>query len=154
MHIDYKRLGKQRVETRQIQKAIQSVRQGSACWSDMTDDQWKTTVRSLKNEGHTIGWALHPATIMWRNNIVALMWYGDCIIHEWILRGYNNGMSPMCTAEFGAVIPGKLEIAMPDWLGDEDLHASHRSNLLRKDLTHYGRFNWTESDDIEYVWPT
>jgi hypothetical protein len=41
----------------------------------------------------------------------------------------------------------------PSWLGDDAVHASHRSNLLRKDLRHYSRFGWTEPDDLEYVWP-
>lgn len=42
---------------------------------------------------------------------------------------------------------------MPPWLGDEALHASHRSNLIRKDPEWYGRFGWTEPPDLPYVWP-
>jgi hypothetical protein len=38
-------------------------------------------------------------------------------------------------------------------LGDEAFHASHRSNLLRKDRDYYGAFGWTEPDDLPYVWP-
>lgn len=45
------------------------------------------------------------------------------------------------------------DTGMPPWLGDSDFHASHRSNLLRKDPEYYGEFNWTESPDLEYVWP-
>ena len=41
---------------------------------------------------------------------------------------------------------------MPHWLGNEQLHASHRSNLLAKDFGHYGGFGWNESDDIPYYW--
>ena len=44
-------------------------------------------------------------------------------------------------------------ILMPRWLGDEKLHASHRSNLLKKDPEYYGRYNWKESDDLPYHWP-
>lgn len=42
---------------------------------------------------------------------------------------------------------------LPTWLGNEDFHAAHRSNLLRKDHVWYGIFGWTEPDDLPYVWP-
>jgi hypothetical protein len=41
----------------------------------------------------------------------------------------------------------------PSWLGDPQFHAAHRSNLLRKDPEYYGKFGWTEPDDLEYPWP-
>jgi hypothetical protein len=41
----------------------------------------------------------------------------------------------------------------PPWLGDEGVHASHRSNLLRKDREFYSKYGWAESDDLPYVWP-
>ena len=50
-------------------------------------------------------------------------------------------------------IPEGREIVMPPWLGNEALHASHRSNLLRKDPGFYGRYGWTEPADLPYVWP-
>ena len=33
------------------------------------------------------------------------------------------------------------------------MHASHRSNLLRKEPAHYTQFGWTEPPDLPYVWP-
>ena len=33
------------------------------------------------------------------------------------------------------------------------IHASHRSNLLRKDPEFYGKYGWTEPDNLEYIWP-
>jgi len=62
--LDAKRLGKQRVEGRQIQRALQ--------------------------EGG--GWANHPATKMWRGRVEALMMYTDACIREWGRRGYVNNM--------------------------------------------------------------
>ena len=38
-------------------------------------------------------------------------------------------------------------------LGDERLHTSHRSNLLRKAPEWYGQFGWTEAPDMAYWWP-
>lgn len=46
----------------------------------------------------------------------------------------------------------QMTVTQP-WLGDPAFHASHRSNLLRKNAEHYGAFGWTESPDLEYVWP-
>lgn len=125
MHLDRRRLGKQRVETRQIQTALQT---GG-------------------------GWSSHPATRMWQDHIEALMLYGDCCIREWMRRGYKNTMPLMITAEADQVTDALRSIRMPSWLGEEDFHASHRSNLLRKDPDHYGQFGWTESPDMEYIWP-
>jgi hypothetical protein len=126
--LDDKRLGKQRVEARQIQTALQ-------------------------NGG---GWANHPATKMWEGHIEALMLYGDCCIREWIRRGHNNTMPMMLAIDerVSSIQPHTLKIKIPSWIGRQDFHASHRSNLLRKDPDWYSQFGWTESPDMEYVWPS
>ena len=65
--LDWRRLGKQRVEVKQPLNAL---------------------------EGRSKGWTNHPATNMWRGYETALRAYGDVIIGEWVRRGYNNNMSP------------------------------------------------------------
>ena len=53
--------------------------------------------------------------------------------------------------------PDTIEVATknaPLWLGDPTFHASHRSNLLRKDPVFYGKHGWSEPTDLPYVWPT
>jgi hypothetical protein len=122
--LDYRRLGKQRVETWQLIRAI---------------------------NGLTRGWRNHPAAAMWRDNVPALAVYGKVICEEWIRRGYNDSMLP----RFEEIISGcyEEELEMPAWLGTENFHESHRSNLLRKFPEHY-RLYWPElSDDLPYVWP-
>ena len=64
--LDYRRLGKQRVEGMQIINTI------------------------LKPEQK--GWRNHPIVIMWTPYVTALMMYTNTIINEWIKRGYNNNM--------------------------------------------------------------
>lgn len=124
--LDTRRLGKQRVEAHQLL---------SAC------------------EGQG-GWANHPAAKMWRGYRVALMLYRDIVIREWCRRGFNNSMHTLLFLSPDSEVPQFVaDIEMPPWLGREDLHASHRSNLLRKDPDHYGQFGWEEPDDMEYVWP-
>ena len=62
--LDWKRLGKQRVEGMQIINAIE-----------------KDT-----------GWKHHPIVNMWKPYVNALKHYTNIMIAEWIRRGYNNNM--------------------------------------------------------------
>lgn len=63
--LDYRRLGKQRVEAWQILRALL---------------------------GLTQGWRNHPAANMWRGHERALCEYGIAICDEWIARGYKDTM--------------------------------------------------------------
>lgn len=89
------------------------------------------------------GWSKHPASKMWEGYEDALSLYYNIIIDEWIARGYKNNMQqidvPTCV--------------MPRWLGNPVFHASHRSNLLRKNPKYYSQFGWREPLDIPYFWP-
>ena len=96
------------------------------------------------NPESTSRWKNHPACKMWIGFEGALRNYMRICIIRWIDIGCNN------TMQIPNVI---LDTPYPTWLGDEDFHRSHKSNLLRKDITHYGQFGWTEPDDLEYVWP-
>ncbi len=89
------------------------------------------------------GWKSHPAVKMWVGYEYALLEYMNVMIKTWIERGFNNTMG---IARFDT------KIVMPKWLGDDDLHASHRSNLLRKDKDFYSKYNWSEPDDMPYYW--
>jgi Pyrimidine dimer DNA glycosylase len=119
--LDRARLGKQRVETLQLLKAL---------------------------AGETKGWVNHPAAKMWRGYENALVQYGLAMCDEWIKRGYAD----TCRDKIAAYAYD-APIVMPVWWGRADVHASHRSNLLRKDPAFYGRYNWNEPADMQYVWP-
>lgn len=64
--LDWRRLGKQRVEGMQIINTILNPKQK--------------------------GWQKHPIVIMWTPYIQSLMLYTNTMINEWIKRGYNNNM--------------------------------------------------------------
>ena len=97
--------------------------------------------------GVSSGWKNHPAVRMWRGYEGLLRWYGLVICREWKRRGYKDNL----TARLAALgIPSSF--SRPQWLGGP-IHASHRSNLLRKDPVYYGQFGWTEGPDLPYVWP-
>lgn len=133
--LDDRRLGKQRVETLQI-------------------------LRALCLEGY--GWSSHPAVTMWRGHLPALVAYGIAVVDAWVGRGYADTTRPLI-AEFahpdGPRPADELVAAgtFPPWWGDPALHRSHRSALLRKDPAHYGAAFGADArdlpDDLAYVWP-
>ena len=90
-------------------------------------------------------WRNHPAVNMWRGFPDVLGLYYNLVIREWKSRGYKNNMNLI-------MIP-PIPPQMPKWLGRQDFHASHRSNLLRKDPEFYGKYGWIEPPDLPYVWP-
>jgi hypothetical protein len=122
--LDYRRLNKQILECDQILKALEKKRSGF---------QGK------------IGWINHPATRMWEGYEDCLEVYRDVMLKEWISRGYNS------TRKFISKMHYFLK--HPLWFRDDRVFASHRSNLLRKDPIHYGKFGWTEPNNLEYYWP-
>jgi hypothetical protein len=80
---------------------------------------------------------------MWRGFENALKLYLNTMIEEWKERGYNNSMK-------FEKIDG--DIVMPSFVGDYAFHASHRSNLLRKDYDYYRNFEWHLPDYLPYQW--
>ncbi|SFK85469.1 MSMEG_6728 family protein [Geodermatophilus ruber] len=133
--LDSPRLGKQRVETLQILRAL-----------ELPD----------------YGWATHPAVRMWRGRTPALVAYGLAMVRVWRERGFADSTLEQI-AEFAPEVvgAGQDELAraglLPSWLGDEALHRSHRSNLLAKEPAFYraqfAPLFGTEPDDLPYVWP-
>jgi Pyrimidine dimer DNA glycosylase len=133
--LDSPRLGKQRVETLQVLRAL-----------ELPD----------------YGWVNHPVVRMWRGRTAALVVYGRAMVREWRARGFADSTDTL-TAEFAPEHAGasQYELAaaglLPSWVGDEEVHRSHRSNLLAKDAGFYRsafaeRFPG-EADDLPYTWP-
>ena len=128
--LDDRRLGKQRVETYQILRAL--------TWPKY-------------------GWKNHPAVRMWRGFTPALVRYGLDVCDAWEARGRADATRAALLGFTAGRVPdsGALRAGgqLPRWLGEEAVHVSHRSSLLRKDPAHYRRFFPTEPDDLPYVWP-
>jgi hypothetical protein len=133
--LDHRRLGKQRVEALQV-------------------------LNALPVPGH--GWRHHPVARMWRGHEEALVRYCLEICRAWCALGYRD----TCAAKVTAALDERLGIRaarsqvelaaageLPPWLGDEAVHRSHRSSLLRKDPEHYRPWFGDEPDDLDYVWP-
>ena len=112
--LDYKRLGKQRVEAMQIINVLTGIQQ-------------------------TKGWHNHPAVKMWKGYELALSMYHDLCILEWLSHGFNNTMAfKYYDISNGSAIGSTKGIPeMPWWIGNEDFHRSHRSRLIEKDESFY-----------------
>ena len=133
--LDDKRLGKQRVETLQILRALTYP---------------------------TYGWKHHPAVKMWRGHEEGLAAYGFAMVAEWRARGHADTCAATMSTDLGLaglptqpriqgelVAPGEL----PPWLGNEQFHVSHRAALLRKDPNFYGAVFAGIDPELPYMWP-
>ena len=129
--LDDKRLGKQRVETLQV-------------------------MRALVVPGY--GWQSHPVTAMWRGYRPALMAYQVETCAVWAERGFADTCLEKTLATLDEVPDDAAafrsgEFDMPPWFGREDVHRSHRSKLLAKMPEFYTDVFGDEPADLDYVWP-
>lgn len=124
----------------------------SARWLD-NKRLWKQCVEckqiynSLVNGG---GWQHHPAVKMWRGHEYDLLIYAMNMCCEAYARDIN---SVNIWTEFNEWLIRHTDTRPPPWMGNEAFHASHRSNLLRKDPKWYGQWGWAEPPDLPYIWP-
>jgi len=132
--LDYRRLGKQRVEGLQILGAIHNI---------------SVRYPNIKTNG-TVGWKNHPATNMWRGYEKALVHYVKTCCLEWIGRGYKDTRLEALNYFFPNLLIGSY--GLPDWFGLEKFHSSHRAALLAKNFQYYKQFGWTENPEINYMW--
>lgn len=132
--LDRKRLGKQRVETIQV-------------------------IRALTRPDY--GWQSHPAVLMWKGFEEALGRYGLACCGAWTELGFGDTCALTIAKDLRAAgittVRTQPELAaaeaLPPWLGDEALHGSHQSALVRKDREHYRTLFPDVPDDVAYVWP-
>lgn len=131
--LDYKRLGKQRVEAKQI---LEILLEGPS--------------KSLSR------WKHHPAVLMWEGHEYYLASYGMTMCDEWIRREYtDNLIQYFVDARNEVLSDGSDGMLVPPWIGFKPFHLSHMSNLVRKDPVHYGwQFGPGVPADLPYYWPT
>lgn len=123
--LDYRRLGKQRVECKQILMAL---------------------------TGASTGWRNHPATKMWRGYEEMLCNYALFMCEEWVRRGYKDTLTDWFDDTLTTILEKRIDTDWPIWIND-DLILSHRSNLIRKAPEHYAPLWPDVPNDLPYVWP-
>jgi len=133
--LDYRRLGKQRVECKQI----------------------------LLSLVYNKGWIHHPIVKMWRGYESCLIEYCRSICTEWISRGYKDSVLDWLN-DFEKSFDFKNYNAInndlfsnntykPLFLGNRKFHISHQSNLLRKDFNYYSTKGfYTSNACLPYIW--
>jgi Pyrimidine dimer DNA glycosylase len=128
--LDTPRLGKQRVETYQILRAL----------------TWPT-----------YAWKNHPAVRMWRGFVPALVVYGFAVCDAWEAAGRADATRSALLDFSGGVVPDWQELydagQLPPWLGHDDVHRSHQAALVRKDPERYRPYFPDVPDDLPYTWP-
>ena len=132
--LDVRRLGKQRVEGLQV-------------------------VRALTYPEY--GWKHHPAVRMWEGHEEAVAAYTLAVVDRWVGLGFGDTCAASVLVDLAAVciehVRAQDELSrageLPPWLGDEALHRSHRSALVRKDPAFYRPIFPDVPDDLPYVWP-
>lgn len=153
--LDNRRLGKQRVEAKQI---LLTLEKGplicAGCRLSRIGIPQECSVDTAPFYGvHQFiktPWSNHPAVKMWRNHERRLALYGMYACREWKRRGFNDSLEPWFAAQML-----KLPVCKnPRWVGDVTFHLSHQSNLVRKNLAHYGPIFPEVSADLPYAWPT
>ena len=136
--LDRARLGKQRIEARQILEVLLTKSRISV----------NPEISGSRFVRRRLGWANHPAVKMWHGQIHALAYYGQAICMEWIRRGYVDNQLPI----FRQAIADFSGPELPPWAIDEDVIRGHRSNLLRKNPEHYSQFWPGFPNNLEYKW--
>ena len=133
--LDFRRLGKQRVEVLQILRALESTKKDA-------------------------GWINHPAVKMWEGYQYALSIYGlECCV-AWENRGYNRGTTRdeilWRAKRYSGT--GGIPHAKPFWFGDDRFHSAHRRMLVWKMPDHY-LVKFVDVPEVplhkpDYYWPT
>jgi hypothetical protein len=131
--LDARRLGKQRLEGRQI---LETLLLGNSAWQN------------------------HPAVLMWKGYEVWLAGYTAAMCGVWLALGYDDYQLGRISILMSSHFDSDTEPEPPPWWGDRRVHFSHRAALYRKDPEHYALFepfaehDWTCCEGCNYFWPT
>ena len=146
--LDYRRLGKQRVEAKQIIDLLE--------YYDEND------------EFPEKGWKNHPAVLSWIGYTNALKAYFNICLLEWVNRGYNNTMESYDVKESKyiarecefdgktCIFEKKTKYSYPKFVSFPPYLFSHQAALYRKDPKFYDFFDMDELEEyinIGYLWP-
>ncbi len=161
--LDMKRLGKQRLECKQIINLLEYIDgciysqeekgelvldykfRKTVFYKDETPFEIKAQYHEDKlKKPRKIAWINHPAIKMWIGYTRALKEYYNVMVTEWIERGYKNTMELYEINE---------NIVYPWWIDWKMLHLTHQASLNRKDPKYYHFEVPEEYTKYTYIWP-
>lgn len=165
--LDDRRLGKQRVEAKQIIDAIEKGGKGwsrhpaTAAWRYYPIDYYPQVNTGSVSGRSTVD--ILPSSITPHRiddaYLPALKLYHDIMVREWIRRGKNNNMKLYYTDdEYESFINGmwRHSIPFPEWCSIDSVQYSHMARLIQKDPGYYQpKFPEIPIEYLEYgyIWP-
>lgn len=135
--LDNKRLGKQRVEARDILVIL-----GNKKPSWMSKKQFHFLLRRYSN---------HPAVKQWKDSEYFLFMYLVFIVFYWKFKGYKDNCLKQAEKFVFKETKLFLNNKFPEFVFNQRFITAHRSNLLRKDLIYYRKFFHCKKD-LSYLW--
>lgn len=100
--------------------------------------------------GLSAGWQHHPAVKMWRGHEGCLLDYALCMLDESIRRGIKVSINTQNKLYNFIELISADSYSRPSWLGNNEFHLSHQSNLVRKAPDYY---KFDVQNNLEYLWP-
>lgn len=178
--LDNKRLGKQRIEAKQILeinilKSKEFIYECKECHGYFPEENnWfcpnckQFGLYKYRSKDIKFAWENHPAVLMWRGYEYSLALYGFIICDEWKRRGFIDNQQEFFQKildesniwVYWSYNPPMIDINyFPNWYKDSlnlwKLCLSHQSNLLRKDWNYYIKYFGENIQDstLSYYWP-
>ena len=124
--------------------------------------------RKVNLKENQMHWMQNPTVKLWKCSTVALMFYGIIATDQRMDRGFESpmadsflyGYEPHIYAYASSLVVRKptmialqKECGLPNWFGQNKLHASHRAALLALDIAHYSKFGWPEKPALNIYYP-
>lgn len=127
--LDYRRLGSQIHEVNQLLDALHETNNG--------------------------GYRNHPVTNMWRGCELQLCGFGLACEEEWESRGYKVRVEKeRIEQHFDWAKSGDVNIELPWWFGDPEVHKNYQRRLYTKDPAYYGAHFGTDLEPLyEFPYP-
>ena len=151
--LDNKRLGKQRVECKQIYQALL---QGPLVMYDVVLSMQVfgklITDSNIRYKKRKTAWYNHPATQMWKGYEYNLVEYSLCICDVWIHRGFKDTLYDYFCKQLEYLKDMNYSKDYMPLRNIHSFHESHQSNLVRKDNTHYRKYFPDVKNNLPYVW--
>ncbi len=169
--LDWRRLGKQRVEAYQLLRIILILRQFHRFFKlpdPKNKDEFSRNINLYLKRSYIefyfdednnikyrvnikkkLGFANHPEVWSWYYHPDALKYYINCHVDQWVKRGYKNNMETYENVE---------NSERPKWTFSDKIFINHKQSLLnkeilRKEKTWYVNL-WPEIGQFDdYIWP-
>ena len=109
-----------------------------------------TLYKSLRTKE---GWYRHPAAKMWEGSEYSLLMYAMEICMECTRRGYKDTVLSKVFQAMNEIGKNVVNILNPWWVGKEEFHLAHQSNLIRKMPEFYKDKFPGIPNDLPYIWP-